>query len=286
MKNKTNKLVMGKMLAFFVIGLMFCMTGCVGDDYERIDYPANAFDNEGAVTTISNVVGGFFNLVEKETTAISADLGTKGEDVSSIEVYKSFNDGPRELFKNVSPGTFSVSLVEAIVGTGTTLEDVAIGDKFTFTFDNVTSSGTFKSGEALTIVATCPSDLGGTYDYVSTNLVAANSPTACPSDEITGTVTFTDQGGGSYLISDLGFGQYESSCWNDGPATSGNAVITDVCGKITSGGLDQYGLTYVWVITDVSGPNLSISWSNDYADSGKTVLTTQDGSDWPPIFTQ
>ena len=93
-------------------------------------------------------------------------------------------------------------------------------------------------------------------------------------------------GGGTYLCSDLGFGQYGSSCWNDSPATSGNATFQDVCNEIISGGLDQYGLTYIWVITDVSGPNLSMSWTNDYADGGDVVITRTDGSDWPALFTK
>ena len=87
-------------------------------------------------------------------------------------------------------------------------------------------------------------------------------------------------------MSDLGFGQYGSSCWNDTPATSGGAIITEVCGKLISGGADQYGLTYNWVITSVSGDKLSISWSNNYGDSGDVVITREGGVDWPPLFTE
>jgi len=132
----------------------------------------------------------------------------------------------------------------------------------------------------------CLSDLGGTHSYVSTNLQAANSPTACPTGEVTGTVTWTDQGGGTYLVSDLGFGQYPSSCWSDGPATSGGATFTEICGEIISGGADQYGLIYTWVITDVTGPEMTMTWSNDYADSGTVVITREGGADWPPLFTK
>lgn len=132
----------------------------------------------------------------------------------------------------------------------------------------------------------CPSDLGGTHSFVSTNLVAGNNPGACPSGSVSGTVTWTDLGGGTYQTSDLGFGQYESSCWNDTPATSGGATFTEICGEIFSGGADQYGLTYTWVITDVSGPTLTMTWSNNYADSGTVVITREGGADWPALFTQ
>ncbi|MEO1011739.1 MAG: hypothetical protein AAFX53_10570 [Bacteroidota bacterium] len=131
----------------------------------------------------------------------------------------------------------------------------------------------------------CPSALGGAHTFVSTDLVAANSPSACPTGEVTGTVTWTDQGGGTYLTSDLGFGQYESSCWSDGPATSGAATFREVCGEIISGGADQYGLIYTWVITDVSGSELTMTWTNDYADSGTVVITREGGADWPDLFT-
>ncbi|MEQ9583381.1 MAG: hypothetical protein RIM68_14705, partial [Arenibacter sp.] len=137
----------------------------------------------------------------------------------------------------------------------------------------------------LDYVVSCLSDLGGTHTYVTTNLQAANSPTACPTGEVTGTVTWTDQGGGTYLTSDLGFGQYESSCWDDGPATSGGATFSEVCGEIISGGLDQYGLEYIWVITDVNGPELTMTWSNDYGDSGEVVITREGGLDWPQLYT-
>ena len=81
-------------------------------------------------------------------------------------------------------------------------------------------------------------------------------------------MTFTDLGGGTYLCSDLGFGQYGSSCWDDSPATSNEATFSDVCNEIHSNGKDQYGLTYVWTITNIAGSDLFLSWENDFGDSG------------------
>ena len=59
----------------------------------------------------------------------------------------------------------------------------------------------------------------------------------------------------------------------------------DVCNQIISGGLDQYGLVYIWEITGVDGADLSMTWSNDYGDGGDVVITRTDGSDWPALFT-
>lgn len=167
---------------------------------------------------------------------------------------------------------------------GTVLEIVSPDGITGGTGTNIATTVLFKT--VINFPVSCLSDLGGTHTYVSTNLVAANSTTACPTGEVTGTVTWTDQGGGSYLVSDLGFGQYPSSCWSDGPATSGGAIITEICSELISGGTDQYGLVYTWVITDVSGPELSMTWSNDYADSGTVVVTREGGKDWPPLFTK
>jgi len=275
---KTTRAVLA--FALGVVMISSCTQDAIVDKAED-----NLINQKGAIATISNVVGGFFDLTDKENAAVSFDLGEAGEAVSSIDIFKSYNGGEPVMHANVTPGALTVSLQDAISGLGIGLDDVAVGDVFELSFKTNTASGTYNSGATLPITASCPSALGGTYSYVSTDLVAANSTTACPDGEVTGEVTFEDQGGGKYLVSDLGFGQYSSSCWNDQPATSGDAIITDVCNVITSGGLDQYGLAYTWTITDVSGPNLSISWVNNYDDSGKTVLTRMDGTDWPALTT-
>jgi hypothetical protein len=131
----------------------------------------------------------------------------------------------------------------------------------------------------------CPTSLEGTHSFVASNLQAGNNPGACPVGDVTGTVTWTNQGGGTYLTSDLGFGQYESSCWGDDPASSAGATFVDACNLITTGGTDQYGLVYTWTIVSVNGPELTIDWVNDYADSGRAVITREGGVDWPPLYT-
>ncbi|MEO9512035.1 MAG: hypothetical protein ABJN84_15640 [Flavobacteriaceae bacterium] len=184
-------------------------------------------------------------------------------------------------------------------------EDFQVGDVLTLTtqfvmddgrvLDIVNEDGTSNTGtniqttvlfnSVVNYPVACTSDLGGVHSFVSTNFQAVNSTTACPTGETTGTVTWTDQGGGVYLTSDLGFGQYGTTCWSDTPATSGGATFTDACNLIISGGLDQYGLAYTWEITDVSGPELSISWVNNYGDSGDVVITREGGEDWPELST-
>jgi len=262
----------------FTIG---CSDGAIGDDFADEQYAP-----KGALITPSNVVTGFFDQISPDNSSIAFDLVASGdESVNSVTINVAYNGGGEVMYASDSAGsTVTVPFPDVLSTVGVDAADVAVGDRVTFTFDAATSSGTYRSSNSLNVPVSCASDLGGTYDYVSTNLVATNGG-PCPMGEVTGQVTFTDQGGGTYLCSDLGFGQYESTCWNDGPATSGNATFQDICNEIISGGQDQYGLTYIWVITDVSGPDLSISWSNDYGDAGDVVITRPDGSDWPALFT-
>lgn len=258
-----------------------CSDGTIGDDFAEEQYAP-----KGAVVSATNVVTGFFDQVNQATSSIAFDLQSTGEAVSGVTVNVSYAGGAEAEFATVSsvPSTVNASFTDVLSATGVSSSEVAVGDNVTFTFDANTASGSFRSSRSLKVPVACSSDLGGTYNYVSTNLVATNGG-PCPAGEVTGTVTFTDQGGGTYLVSDLGFGQYGSSCWNDAPATSANATIQDVCNQIISGGLDQYGLEYIWTITDVSGSDLSISWVNNYGDAGDVVITRPDGSDWPALFT-
>jgi len=206
-----------------------------------------------------------------------------------------FSSGPFGLPR----GNISLSFQQALDALGLESSDVSGSDQVIIrlellltdgrVFSNnaggtVTGGSFYRSPFQYSATLVCPSNLEGTHSFVSTNLVAAYGG-PCPTGSVTGTVTWMALGGGNYLVSDLGFGQYESTCWNDTPATSAGAVIVEACGLVISGGLDQYGLTYIWVITDVNGPDLYISWTNDYGDGGDVVLTREGGVDWPPLFT-
>lgn len=240
---------------------------------------------EGAVVSPQNVVNGFFDLVDLENSLVSFDLIAKGFTPTNVDVTASLNGGvPVSIASSSFPVNISVTASEILTAFGKNANDLAAGDVVTFFFDSTVNGNSYRSSEILKVPFSCSSNLGGTYDYVSTNL-KAEFGTPCP-EQVTGQVTFEDLGGGKYLCSDLGFGQYGSSCWGDSPATSGDANFIDTCNKISSGGLDQYSLVYIWVITNVDGPNLSISWSNDYGDSGDVVISRPDGTNWPALYTE
>lgn len=279
-----------KMYRFLILAFaVFFVASCAEDDFEGTTYPTTAYEGvDGALFTIDNVVNGFFDKVVPATSFIEMTINhSGGATPSSLDLQYSYNGKETLTLQNVSsfPATVNIPFPDILAGAGVDASAVMVGDLVKFSLGNVTTSGgSYGSSRTLNVPVSCASDVEAAYDFVSTQLTAAYGG-PCPTGEVLGTGTFTALGGGVYLCSDLGFGQYESTCWNDGPATSGSATFTDVCGEITSGGLDQYGLTYIWVITNVDGNKLSLSWSNDYADSGNTVLTRTDGKDWPPIFT-
>ena len=254
------------------------------------DYQEFRGKSYGIIATESNKIIGFYDLtdVAGAFSGYTITFIEDGAQFQSAEVFVSFNGGARVSTGTVvstNPADITLTLQDATTTLGIDPNTLVIGDDFVYSYDVTTTTGEVFANSLRTSVKTsCASDFGGTMDYVSSNLQAANGY-GCPVGNVAGTVTFTDQGGGTYLISDLGFGQYESSCWNDGPATSAGALISDVCNSITTGGLDQYSLVYIWNITDVTGDTLSLSWTNNYGDSGDTVLTRQDGNDWPALTT-
>lgn len=261
----------------FCAGLiMSCNEEPIGTSFAEDNYQPT-----GALVTTSNTSGCF--LVDPSISTVEFDVDSKGEPVSSVEILATYGDGDEISLGTVTdlPGSASVDMQDIVDAAGIT--DPAAGDAISLAFRASTSTGTYRSSNTMNFNVGCVSNLAGTHTFVSTMLVAANSQTACPSDPVSGEVTFTDLGCGVYACSDMGFGQYESTCWNDSAASDGAASFDDVCDELTVYGADQYGLVYDWTIVSVEGPELTIQWTNDYADSGTAVITREGGEDWPTL---
>jgi len=128
----------------------------------------------------------------------------------------------------------------------------------------------------------CTSALEGTFNYLSTNMVRGGNNAGPCGDVVSGTVTWTDLGGGLYSTTDFSFGQF-SACWSDNPAVSPSSLIIDDCGNLSTSGTDQYGDTYNYLVTSVVGPVMTIIWTNTFGDGGTVQLTRQDNLDWEVI---
>ena len=157
------------------------------------------------------------------------------------------------------------------------------------------------------IACSITEDLSGTHTYVTTMAVSApGAGGMCSGTPITGSVTWTtatDDGDlvpGSYVSTDMSFGQYEDCYTNRGPAAGEEIVIVWDCTDLVPDGeifLDSDGVvtpndddsdeefTYSYTITNVTGPVMTIDFSSSSGDRGTVAITREGGVDWPVIFT-
>lgn len=186
--------------------------------------------------------------------------------------------------------TFTIGIPAVLQALGLTQADINGGDFIefrlllnttdgrTFTNSNLSpdiSGGLYyRSPFFYRIPVVCPSALGGTYNYVSTDMFCAG--------ERTGTVTWTQVAGTTtYTSSDFAFGSW-IHCYGSG-VPGGSLRLSDACNKISVTGTDQYGDSYRYLIEAVSGTSLTIKWDNTYGEFGTVVLTRTDGTNWPPL---
>ncbi|MBI5914475.1 MAG: hypothetical protein HY842_03800 [Bacteroidetes bacterium] len=129
----------------------------------------------------------------------------------------------------------------------------------------------------------CESDLAGEFDYKQYDIqkgVGGGAGAAFPG-EITGTVTWSvGAAPGKYTSTDITFGQF-AFAWSDDPVVL--PVINDACNVITLSGADQYGDTYIYNFTNITGAVATIRWTNTYGDAGTVELTRKDGKNWPTL---
>lgn len=166
--------------------------------------------------------------------------------------------------------------------------ELVLTDGRVFTNDasgNVTGGSFFSSPFDYRVDISCAitENLSGDHTYVTTDMIAGDEDGTC-GFIVSGTVTWDNtETPGVYTTSDLAFGQFDS-CYGDDPATSSTAMVEWDCRSFVTLGEDQNENTYTYKITNVAGPDMTISWSNTNGDSGITVLTREGGVPWPDIF--
>ena len=270
MTNSKN-LLSYMMLFFFSIVLIM---SCAKDDIIN-KAESDLFTKKGAIITISNVVGGFFDLFDKDNTSVSFDLGQAGENVTSIDIYKSFNGEPAVLHGTASIGTVSVSLIEAIAGTSAKIEDLKAGDNFVFTFRPTTSSGSYISGKPLQVDMACSSALEGEYSGVSSG---QSTDDCCPGTvNASADVTITANGGGTYTISDFSAGLYFAWYGVYGILNPDDRLAVgfkDVCLTVSGSFKEPFGenASLSGTVDGTTGV-ITYSWENGYGDKGTVTLT-------------
>jgi hypothetical protein len=121
----------------------------------------------------------------------------------------------------------------------------------------------------------CPSDLAGTYNVLTTATSTDPGPSASenPIANFPYTVTITANGGGNYTVSDAFGGVY--ILWYDiyGLDFDVEGTFDDVCGTISGTFPEPFGTDVTFTGTVNPDGTLSIHWINGYDDEGDSVYT-------------
>lgn len=286
----------------------------------------NAFDDGASYTLVieeQDEQGGAL-LESVEVYVNFDDNSDEGPDMSTEEVLlqtlaaSDFTAGERSLPET----TITYTADELIAATGIT-ESLVIGkDRFEFrlvltltngeTYTNTDVGGPVSGGsyfaapfEYFPVVGcTITESLAGTHSYVATGITPAPGGGGdCSGGDLNGTVTWTETESGVYSSTDMGFGQFDDCYPGRGAATGDDITIEWDCTNLIPDGdvfLNKAGvvipnddnddddvtLTYSYTVTTVTGPEMTIAFSNSAGDRGTVVLTREGGADWPIIFTE
>jgi hypothetical protein len=159
------------------------------------------------------------------------------------------------------------------------------GRSFTNTNANgdVAGGAFFRSPFFYRATVVCPSDLGGTHNYVTTNVLGGGGAPGTGADAgcgtLTGTVTFDPVAGspGTYNVSDASFGVFVCL----GYGTARGLQLSDACGRVTFTQVDQFGDAYIFTFVSNNGTSLVFDFENTWGDGGRVTLTRAGGATWP-----
>jgi len=212
------------------------------------------------------------------------------EDIYEDKVYDAVKVGEVTSF----PSTFALSAATAAESLGLDLSFFKVGDSFNLTFPIHSTDGrTFTvalnsdlcqqpaqpsfGGCNVRWAIACPSDLAGTYTVVSngTSTDGCPSPATLVDYAYPSNITFTALGGGRYRLNESLGGQYIAwygDCYGYDFETANN--ISDVCNVISGTFATAFQESYsVTGTVDPSSGVVTISWTNNFGDTGTNVYT-------------
>lgn len=188
--------------------------------------------------------------------------------------------------------TVSITAAEVAAAVGLSFDQLEGGDFFDISAELTDSKGrVFNADNASPDVrggffydspflyrvgVVCPSDLGGTYAFRSTDMNSIYG--SCPG-AITGTTTLTKDGARPrYRVSDATFGFWD--CYGDSWG-SGVVYLNDACGGLSLSGSDKYGVGYTFNFISNDGTTLTFTWVNGDGETGRVALTAPASKPWP-----
>ena len=241
---------------------------CNVDDSEAI----TASETAGLIVNIDDTSGKILgspasgvDLADAEIafTAVDLDFDAKlqfGNEsgVSKYEIIKTFNDGAEVLVAETTSLPFNItysSIDEYLSGFSVAVEDIRIGDEFTFKVKLHKTNGTvLYFGDriaAYTVVVNCSSDLAGTYaiNYSS--------------------------GPANHFVTELSPGLYQIHSMMGWPTSTYAVKFTDTCGILSM--LNDWQFSNVIYAEGFVDNDGNIVWStsgveNVYDDSAWTMI--------------
>ncbi len=157
-------------------------------------------------------------------------------------------------------------------------ENFDVGERFSLIF-NITGGDVAVSENQKSVTHTmeisCSSDLAGTYStLMSGDAGDGMGGSQATYNNLPSTVIITTTSvDGTYSIDDMSFGLYPLG-YSDPILPNGR--LQDVCGRISDlGDTDRFGDAFTITGTVNGDGTISISWSNNYGDTGTGVLTKQ-----------
>jgi hypothetical protein len=281
------------MKKFLKISLMSLLTigfytSCSDDNNDTL----SGNENVGGLITV-NTTNVVYDTQGETNVQYSVDLNvfqSAPVKVNSIDVYKQFTDvvtgevSNKVLLKNVpltaatesENVSFSFTYLELV--DGLTIGDPAvavptddalinIGDKFTLSYVAKRNDGQDAVNVKTTnVVAACVSDLGGTYNTVTTRL-ATGAVYTVAGEVITdfGNATYTTSTTGNFKITTTT--QIVTGAWNTNPGERGGFEFTEVCGKLFVASQNLHNTYSNLIIQSAAEADMS------FVDPGTGVIT-------------
>lgn len=260
---------------------------------------------EGAVPNMvkSTSTDAFYNLIKLnngENVAVTFNAEVAQGSPASADVVGVYTTAAGSvysatLFSNVTlPQEFTLAISDIVAAFSeiNDASDIQVGDNIAittrFTLDDGTvlnilnddgTSGTGANIQTTVLFTTvinypvsCPSDLGGTYSVISNGDNTDGQP---PAVDLAYTITLTDNGGGSYTMSDFAAGAYILWYTPYGLTFEQTGTFTDVCGTIGGEFADAWGQAVPVTGSVNEDGTITLSWTNPWGDYLTSVLTPQ-----------
>jgi hypothetical protein len=149
---------------------------------------------------------------------------------------------------------------------------------------NLQSSSAFGALFRLNVSVVCPSDLESTWDAVSTAPGGGGTWACTATSSFSG--SWEKSGGDNLYIEPSGqfdwgayLGCYGATSTNPG----GTLKVQDACGILSPTGASRWSEVYTFHDVSSAGNALTLDWSNDYGEGALSVLTRNDGKNWPDL---